>query len=121
MAEFLVEVYAPTLVSRRAHFPAFPANDPLGYPGELYLPGEDLQAEMRRRGMIANDALVLTAQVQLGHSEPDGRTKRGSSSGWHDVLNGVRFKFVLEAENPPDKREVRPWELKKVTPMDELP
>jgi len=116
MAEFLVEVYVPSLVSKRAHFPFFPANDPLGYAGLLYLPGEDLQAEMRRRGMLPEGSRILTAQVQLNKSEPDGRTK--VSRGWRDVLHGLRIKFVLEAEREPTKGEVRPWELKKVAPLE---
>ena len=112
MTEYRVEVYVPTLVSRRAHFPAFPANDPLGYPGLLYLPGEDLEAEMRRRGMIPRTACILTAQIQLGQSEPDGRTKIGRR--WVDLLHGVRLRFALLSDHEPTRAEVRPWELKKV-------
>lgn len=119
MIEYYVEVYVPTLVARRAHFPAFPPNDPTGFAGLLYLPGEDLEAEMRHRGMIPRTACVLTRQIQLGVSEPDGRTKVGR--GWRDILHGRRLKFALLSDHHPQRHEFRPWELKKVeeVPLDE--
>jgi hypothetical protein len=108
VSEWLVEVYAASLVARRSHFPS--------EGGSLYVPGEDLQGEMHRRGMLPRSAEVLTEKVRLDRIEPEGRSKVGDN--WRDRMNGVRFSLRVRSDRAPTKAEMRPWELKRVTELE---